>query len=173
MTAGRAGDWTARHLATGLARTYSWRHATMACALCWKTPAGTTASPPPWRGPGPARAGCSSRRFVFTARLRVGWSGGPRSRGRADRNPKELYAAARAGIDIVGDRNDEAIRRATSGAMRTVAAWGVHGRLLDRATVVVDLLQEPLCLGLTRHGEPRHPLYVPTVTEPIAFGPLQ
>ncbi|MDQ1489796.1 MAG: hypothetical protein QOJ23_2310 [Actinomycetota bacterium] len=42
--------------------------------------------------------------------------------------PKELHAAARDGIDVVGDGNDEAIRDATTGATRTVAAWGAHGR---------------------------------------------
>jgi hypothetical protein len=53
--------------------------------------------------------------------------------------------------------------------MRTVAAWGTHGRLLNRSAVVADMLDEPLCLGTTRHGEPRHPLYVPLATKPAAY----
>jgi hypothetical protein len=83
--------------------------------------------------------------------------------------PKELHAAARDGIDVVGDRNDQAIRDATTGAMRTVAAWGAHGWLLGRGALAVGLLDQPLCLGTTRRGEPRHPLYVPQATEPVAY----
>jgi len=84
-------------------------------------------------------------------------------------NPKELYAAARAGIDVIGHRNDDAIRTAEGGAMRTVAAWGADGRLLDRGAAVDGLLSRPVCLGVTRRGEPRHPLYVALATEPIAY----
>jgi hypothetical protein len=84
-------------------------------------------------------------------------------------NPKELYTAARDGIDIVGDRNDEAIRTATADAFRTAAAWGAHGRLLDRGAAVAGLVPRPVCLGVTRRGEPRHPLYVALATEPIAY----
>ena len=40
-----------------------------------------------------------------------------------------------AGVDIVGDSNDQAIRDATTGAMHTVAAWRAHGRLLDRGVM--------------------------------------
>jgi hypothetical protein len=83
--------------------------------------------------------------------------------------PKELYGAVREGIDIIGHRNDQAIRDATRGAMRTVAAWGAHGRLLNRSALVVDMLDQPVCLGTTRHAEPRHPLYVPLATEPAAY----
>ena len=84
-------------------------------------------------------------------------------------DPEALKAAARDGVDVIGSQNDEAIRAATSSAMRTVAAWGAHGRLLDRGVTVAHLLDAPVCLGLTRRGEPRHPLYVPGTTEPVPF----
>jgi len=50
--------------------------------------------------------------------------------------------------------------------MYTVAAWGAHGRLLDRGAIVGGL-DQPSVWG--RRGEPRHPLYVPRVTEPTAY----
>jgi hypothetical protein len=56
--------------------------------------------------------------------------------------------------------------RRHDGAMYTVAAWGAHGRLLDRGAIVGGL-DQPSVWG--RRGEPRHPLYVPRVTEPTAY----
>jgi hypothetical protein len=45
-----------------------------------------------------------------------------------------------------------------------VAAWGAHGAYQGRGQEVAALLRERgvalQCLGLTRQGQPRHPLYV-------------
>lgn len=51
-----------------------------------------------------------------------------------------------------------------------VAAWGVHGSHLGRGQRVRDLLAAAggvrlRCLGTTKDGHPRHPLYVPASTE--------
>lgn len=47
----------------------------------------------------------------------------------------------------------------------TVVGWGAHARLADRAAAVTALLQAAdvrlVCLGVTRGGFPRHPLYLP------------
>lgn len=74
-----------------------------------------------------------------------------------DTNPKALMAAA----DPVGPANDDALRAFSRAGARTVAAWGSGGSLHDRSTRVAELLDHPLCLGTTRPGHPRHPLYVP------------
>ncbi|MGY1815626.1 DUF1643 domain-containing protein [Blastococcus sp. SYSU D00820] len=71
-------------------------------------------------------------------------------------DPRTLATAA----DPVGPANDEALRLFTAAAPRTVAAWGAHGGLHGRSRTVAPLLSAPLCLGTTRTGEPRHPLYV-------------
>ena len=48
----------------------------------------------------------------------------------------------------------------------TIAAWGAHPLAMHRAHEVLPLLRahlgaKPLwCLGMTKHGAPRHPLYV-------------
>ena len=81
-------------------------------------------------------------------------------------SPKLLRTAD---VDIVGGRNDEVIRHASSTSARTLAAWGAHGRLVGRGAVVSRMLDSPLCLGLTRHGEPRHPLYVAQATQTEAY----
>lgn len=72
-------------------------------------------------------------------------------------DPRSLRTAS----DPVGPANDEALRVLTAAGAQTIAAWGGHGRLSGRSAQVGPLLDSPLCLGVTRQGEPRHPLYMP------------
>ena len=72
-------------------------------------------------------------------------------------DPRMLRQAA----DPVGAAGDDALRLMTAAAPRTIAAWGSGGVLHGRSRAVAPLLDRPLCLGTTRGGEPRHPLYVP------------
>jgi len=76
--------------------------------------------------------------------------------------------------DPVGPENDIAIRRVAFDANLVVAAWGVHGALHDRGAQVVKMLQEMgvtvLCLGTTKAGHPRHPLYLPKNVKPQLYG---
>jgi hypothetical protein len=81
-------------------------------------------------------------------------------------NPKALRTV---NVDVIGDRNDEILRWATSTAGKTLAAWGAGGRLAGRGATVTHMLDDPICLGVTRYGEPRHPLYVPQATPPIPY----
>lgn len=62
--------------------------------------------------------------------------------------------------DPVGPRNDAWLRRLQRRAGVVVAAWGVWGSLGDREGRVMELLDEPWCLGVTKQGSPRHPLYL-------------
>lgn len=70
--------------------------------------------------------------------------------------PKDLALAE----DPVGPANDLVLERLSGAAGRTVAAWGGGGSLLGRSSVVASLLSDAQCLGTTRRGQPRHPLYV-------------
>lgn len=78
-------------------------------------------------------------------------------------------ALARA-LSPVGPDNDRHLRAARSRSAAMVAAWGVHGALLGRDQAVMALLargRKPLlCLGTTRDGHPRHPLYLPADVQP-------
>jgi hypothetical protein len=79
-------------------------------------------------------------------------------------------ALARA-ADPVGPDNDRYLRAAYRRARDLVLAWGTHGSLHGRDQEVLDLLgrgrRKPLlCLGTTRDGHPRHPLYLPRDTRP-------
>jgi hypothetical protein len=77
-----------------------------------------------------------------------------------DTDPRKMRAAA----DPVGPANDTAILDSTGWADRIVCAWGSHGAHLDRGARVTALLREtglPLYhLGLTKAGQPKHPLYI-------------
>lgn len=76
--------------------------------------------------------------------------------------------------DPVGPENDRYIMAAAEDAVLVVAAWGVHGTLQGRAAAVVRLLEgvcELTCLGTTRAGHPRHPLYLRRDVQPVAWPP--
>lgn len=71
-------------------------------------------------------------------------------------DPKVMFRA----IDPVGPENDAHLR--SLGAHETiVAAWGAHARP-DRVRQVRRILEgrAVFSLGTTKHGSPRHPLYV-------------
>jgi hypothetical protein len=76
----------------------------------------------------------------------------------------------RAAPDPVGPDNDAAIREAAIRADRIICAWGGHGAHLDRGRAVERMLRatgRPLhALGLTRDGQPRHPLYIGYACQP-------
>jgi len=73
-------------------------------------------------------------------------------------DPKVMLAEP----DPVGPDNDARIREAAWRAGIIVAAWGVHGAHQGRDKIVRDLLRDRgvVCLGKTKEGFPRHPLYV-------------
>ena len=76
--------------------------------------------------------------------------------------------------DPIGVRNTRAIVRAASRAEFTVAAWGVHGAIGGRGDAVLRRLcpdHDVRCLGLTREGHPKHPLYLPRTAQPIPISP--
>jgi hypothetical protein len=89
-------------------------------------------------------------------------------------DPRELYKAA----DPVGPENDAHVRAAAEQCHPVVCAWGVHGglRLRDERVgrLLVDVGVPVACLGTTKDGHPRHPLYVAAKTELVPYrgGPL-
>jgi len=73
-------------------------------------------------------------------------------------DPRELYAVT----DPVGPANDTYIRETADHAALVVVAWGAHGKFRDRGFEVGELLMQfrPKCFGLTKQGQPKHPLYL-------------
>lgn len=74
----------------------------------------------------------------------------------------------------VGLANDAWISNQCTGR-RVVCAWGSHAAATQkRINQVMKILRnhcarEIVCLGLTKGGMPKHPLYVPANTTPISY----
>jgi hypothetical protein len=72
-------------------------------------------------------------------------------------------------IDPVGPLNDSAISHVCSISSAIVLAWGTNPFALRRVEAVWGLVSRfPImkgCLGTTKNGSPRHPLYVPKDTK--------
>ena len=78
---------------------------------------------------------------------------------------KELRLAA----DPIGADNDEWIRGALASADKVVLAWGNHGAYKNRSHEVRRMalnISQPFHLGLNKTGEPKHPLYLPSLAKP-------
>jgi hypothetical protein len=84
-------------------------------------------------------------------------------------DPHVLYTHA----EPIGEGNDSIILNAACAAKVVICAWGVHGKFRDRESEVIGILNRhpiPLkCLGTTKAGHPRHPLYVSSDTELKGF----
>ena len=75
----------------------------------------------------------------------------------------------RNAVDPVGPDNDATLRRWVRRGGHLVAGWGVvprclRGRVTPAAKRMTDDL---LCLGRTKEGRPRHPLYVRRDVRPV------
>lgn len=80
-------------------------------------------------------------------------------------DPQEMMAVS----DPVGLLNDVAILDSASKSDLVLAAWGAHGGYRNRNAEVCRLIPAMVCLGRTKAGHPRHPLYVRADTPPQAY----
>lgn len=74
--------------------------------------------------------------------------------------------------DPIGPENDAHITRLAKQADLVIAGWGTHGALMDRGQSAYELLgkvSQPKCLAVTKHGFPKHPLYLRADLKPIDF----
>lgn len=80
--------------------------------------------------------------------------------------------ALRLAADPVGPDNDNGILERAGKAAMILCAWGTHGGLNKRADAMRALLAglSLHCLGVTRAGEPLHPLYLPYDRLPVPYG---
>lgn len=87
-------------------------------------------------------------------------------------SPRELLALGDAD-DPVGPDNLAAFNAAMVRAGRVVCAWGSNGDHLDQARTALGWIDgafdELFALGVTRDGQPRHPLYVRAAAPLIAY----
>jgi hypothetical protein len=116
-----------------------------------------------WIGINPGMGDTENRRRPTLERC-IAWSQSWGAGGLAFANLFAARANKPRGLlqvpEPIGPHNDAALVALGKVAWRTVAAWGGHGRLLERGRAVAPLLVSPVCLGITASGQPRHPLYV-------------
>lgn len=81
-------------------------------------------------------------------------------------DPKALATA----LDPVGPDNDATIREYAARCSLRIAAWGADKSVTPvRVAAMLAILGECYCLGTTRDGHPKHPLYLPKNAERIRF----
>lgn len=92
--------------------------------------------------------------------------------------PADLWAAEKAGHNIIGPGNDDLLIDLARSADLVVCAWGANQKAQERAKKVYDTLSCPPheiylnCLRLTeKTGAPEHPLYVPYRMVQPYYGP--
>jgi hypothetical protein len=76
--------------------------------------------------------------------------------------------------DPVGPDNDRFLLPAVKQAHTIVAMWGNHGlksygKLARRDQYILSLRDDWRCIGITKHGAPRHPLYVANSSPLVNF----
>lgn len=82
-------------------------------------------------------------------------------------DPRVMKAAS----DPVGRDNDEKLRYWGTQVGLIVAAWGAHCPV-DREREVCSVIGRPVhCLGTTKAGAPKHPLYLRADTKPELWTP--
>lgn len=76
----------------------------------------------------------------------------------------------RAHPEPQGPDNDNAVAQACLWADVIVAGWGAHGEHLGQGDAMREVLRSTgrtiHCLGLTKAGHPRHPLYIAYAQQP-------
>lgn len=72
-------------------------------------------------------------------------------------------------IDPVGIDNNVWLQDLARNAGKIICAWGTHGNYLERDDEVFYLLHSLhlQCLGTTKAGHPKHPLYLRSDTQPV------
>lgn len=84
-------------------------------------------------------------------------------------DPRALASAP----DPIGPDNDAVIESAIVRNDFTICAWGAHKKAAERAPDVIRVIRDRKtwahCLGRTKAGFPKHPLYIKTGTTPEIF----
>ncbi len=69
----------------------------------------------------------------------------------------------------VGQKNDFILKEIATDCLTIVAAWGTKGNYLNRDKEVISIMPLMHCLGITKDGHPKHPLYLSKDTKRISF----
>ena len=87
--------------------------------------------------------------------------------------PKVVLALTHE-CDPVGWENQKHVEKVLEKAGMIICAWGIHGNHLAQDETMLGWITgasslRPKALGLTKDGQPRHPLYLKGDAEPLDF----
>ena len=80
-------------------------------------------------------------------------------------DPKELFQV----LDPVGKRNDRYIKKMSKYARITVLMYGNEGRRFNRHEEILNYIEEPYCIKVSKTGMPMHPLYLKYTKTPLLY----
>ena len=88
-------------------------------------------------------------------------------------NPSELNRGG--GVDPIGPRNDEYILESVHTADIVICAWGTTdaprkaSRIVSTLKIIEECGRAPMCLGVSKFGDPLHPLYLAKTRRPVGL----
>jgi hypothetical protein len=65
----------------------------------------------------------------------------------------------------LSNKNQSVIHETVTNTDAVILAWGAGADRCPFRYGLVEGFIDPLCFGVTRHGEPKHPLYLPSHTK--------
>ena len=80
-------------------------------------------------------------------------------------DPKELFKVA----DPVGQYNSRYIRTMKKMSSMTVLMYGNHGKRLSRHEEILERIDKPYCVKVSKGGMPMHPLYLKYTEKPLPY----
>ncbi len=69
----------------------------------------------------------------------------------------------------IGIDNNEWLIKLAVQASKVIAAWGMYGGYKKRDKEIIALIPDMYCLGITKEGFPKHPLYLKKDSELTVF----
>lgn len=76
-------------------------------------------------------------------------------------DPKRLFLVD----DPIGKENDNVLKEMLKDRKEVLVCWGASRKPDGREKVVLSMIENPICLGKTKEGHPRHPLMLPYSTK--------
>ncbi len=62
--------------------------------------------------------------------------------------------------NTIGEYTDYYLKQMIEMSDKQLCGWGSFEPVLARASIVINMIQEPYCLKINADGQPKHPLYV-------------
>ena len=79
--------------------------------------------------------------------------------------PKDLFAFSKP----IGLKNDFWIKKISREVDKVILAYGNLGKYMKRNRDILNIIEKPYCVKISKTGFPMHPLYLKYTDEPVVF----